>query len=90
MATLFTSDLHLGPKNILPSRQQFMSIEEHDEYLIRQWNKKVHKNDDVYILGDLSFRAEHPISYYLSQMKGRKYLIVGNHDNYWMKHEESI
>lgn len=90
MATLFTSDLHLGHKNILPSRQQFMSIEEHDEYLIRQWNKKVHKNDDVYILGDLSFRAEHPISYYLSQMKGRKHLIVGNHDNYWMKHEENL
>lgn len=85
MAMLFTSDLHLGHRNILLSRQQFASIDEHDEFIIRQWNKKVHKNDNVYILGDLSFRAEQPISYYLSRMKGKKHLIVGNHDSFWMK-----
>lgn len=90
MTTLFTSDLHLGHKNILLSRQQFPNIEEHDEFLIRQWNKKVHKNDNVYILGDLSFRSEQPISYYLSRMKGRKHLIVGNHDSYWMKQVDEM
>lgn len=90
MEMLFTSDLHLGHKNILLSRQQFASIDEHDEFIIRQWNKKVHKNDNVYILGDLSFRAEHPISYYLSRMKGKKHLIVGNHDSYWMKHVDEM
>lgn len=47
MAMLFTSDLHLGHKNILLSRQQFASIDEYDEFIIRQWNKKVHKNDNV-------------------------------------------
>ena len=65
MAILFTSDLHLGHENIVKSRNQFDNIEEHDRYLIEQWNKEVHKSDDVYILGDLSFRASKHISYYL-------------------------
>lgn len=90
MAMLFTSDLHLGHNNILPLRQQFQNIDEHDDTLIAKWNAKVKKNDDVYILGDLSFRSIHHISYYLSRMKGRKHLIVGNHDNYWMRHVEDM
>ena len=75
MAMLFTSDLHLGHNNVLPSRQQFQDINEHDDTLIFKWNNKVKKNDDVYILGDLSFRSPHHISYYLSRMKGRKQKI---------------
>lgn len=34
MAVLFTSDLYLGHNNILPSRQQFRSIDEHDDTLV--------------------------------------------------------
>lgn len=90
MALYFTSDLHLGHQNILPSRPQFKDIEEHDEYLIAQWNKKVHKNDEIYILGDLSFRSSYPISYYVNRMKGKKHLIIGNHDPYWMRYEEDL
>lgn len=90
MAVLFTSDLHLGHDNILKSRKQFDNIDEHDRYLIEQWNKKVHKNDEVYILGDLSFRATKHISYYLCQMKGRKHLIIGNHDRDWIKKVDDL
>lgn len=85
MAILFTSDLHFGHKNILPTRPQFQSIEEHDETLINNWNAKVKGDDDVYILGDLSYRCSRHISYYLSRMKGKKHLIVGNHDDDWMR-----
>lgn len=90
MAMLFTSDLHLGHNNVLLSRQQFQDINEHDDTLIFKWNNKVEKNDDVYILGDLSFRSPHHISYYLSRMKGRKHLIIGNHDWYWIRHVENM
>lgn len=90
MAILFTSDLHLGHDNVLPLRQQFQDINEHDDTLIAKWNAKVKKKDDVYILGDLSYRSPHHISYYLSRMNGRKHLIVGNHDNYWMRHVEDM
>ena len=87
---LFTSDLHLGHNNVLPSRPRFKDIDEHDQFLIDRWNDKVSKNDDVYILGDLSYRSPHNISYYITRMKGKKHLIVGNHDNYWMKHVENM
>jgi len=90
MALFFTSDLHFGHKSILTIRPQFSDIDEHDDFLIERWNKKVKKNDDVYILGDLSFRTTTPISYYLSRMKGRKHLIVGNHDGYWMRHVKDL
>lgn len=88
MTTFFTSDLHLGHKNILSIRSQFNDVDEHDNFLIEQWNKKVEKNDEVYILGDLSFRSENPISYYLSRMNGKKHLIVGNHDGYWIRQND--
>ncbi len=90
MERFFVSDLHLGHKNILPTRPQFTSIEEHDAYLIERWNKKVHKNDEVWILGDVSFRSPYSVPTYLSMMKGKKHLIVGNHDEDWMKKVDNL
>ena len=83
---LFTSDLHLGHKNILKlCNRPFSSIEEMDATLIENWNKKVHKNDQVYILGDLMYRNEKPPEEYLRQLNGKKHLITGNHDRAWVK-----
>ncbi|MBR6666345.1 MAG: metallophosphoesterase [Lachnospiraceae bacterium] len=90
MTVLFTADLHLGHEKILTVRDVFHNIDEHDNVLIDKWNAKVKKNDEVYILGDLSFRSPRHISYYLSRMKGRKHLIVGNHDGHWMRHVEQM
>lgn len=33
----------------------FKSIEEHDEALIKNWNNAVGMDDDVYLLGDISW-----------------------------------
>lgn len=88
MAILYTSDLHLGHQNILVTcgREKFFSsIEEMNEVLIRKWNEKVNPSDDVYILGDLSFRAPVHISTFLNQMIGHKHLVIGNHDITWLK-----
>lgn len=82
----FTSDLHLGHKNIIRlCNRPFSSVDEMDRVLIQNWNKKVHKNDSVYILGDLMFRNEKPPEEYLRQLKGKKHLLVGNHDRQWIK-----
>lgn len=82
----FTSDLHFGHKNILRlCRRPFSSIEEMDQILIDNWNKKVHRDDTVYIMGDLMFRSEKTAEYYLDQLKGKKHLFIGNHDGRWMK-----
>lgn len=85
---LFTSDLHLGHENVLKHRTMFNTIEEMNETLINNWNKKVHKSDDVYIVGDFSYRSKIPVETYLERLKGKKHLILGNHDPDWLKQSQ--
>lgn len=82
----YTSDLHIGHANILKHCERpFQSVDEMNETLVENWNRKVCRNDVIYILGDLFFRNRLPASAYLERMKGKKHLIVGNHDRDWMK-----
>ena len=82
MKNYFTSDLHLGHANVIKyCDRPFASVEEMDETLIANWNAKVHKDDAVYILGDLVWQSCDPIPY-LARLKGKKHLIVGNHDRW--------
>lgn len=77
----FTSDLHFGHKNILKyDKRPFSSVEEMDEELIFRWNKKVSKEDVVYILGDISWRKDEETAKILNRLNGTIYLIKGNHD----------
>lgn len=72
----FISDLHFGHKNILTfERAEFATIEEHDQFLINSINARVTNNDELYILGDVGNMKLVP------QLNGRKYLIIGNHDD---------
>lgn len=81
--TWFTADLHLGHKNILKlANRPFGDIEHHDDFIIDKYNELVDKNDDVYILGDISFNQSYEnYKKIFSALKGNKYIIVGNHDN---------
>ena len=50
--------------------------------IIKRWNKKVTNGDDVYILGDIGSRGYQNMHVELiAQLKGRKHLIIGNHDD---------
>ena len=51
-----------------------------DMDMIRRWNRKVTKEDHVYILGDFAFRNRTPVKEYTSQLNGFIHLIRGNHD----------
>ena len=83
---LFTADLHLGHTNIIKHcSRPFSSVEEMDEHLISAWNKSVRPSDSVYILGDLIFRSSASPNSYLSRLRGKKHLIIGNHDKDWAK-----
>ena len=83
---LFTADLHLGHANIIKHCDRpFSAIGEMDEYLISAWNSQVHPNDSVYILGDLIFRSTSSPENYLNRLRGKKHLILGNHDKDWVK-----
>ena len=82
----FTSDLHLGHENCIRlCNRPFSSIEEMDETLIENWNRKVTGKDTVYILGDLIYRNQKPPEEYLRRLRGKKHLILGNHDRGWIR-----
>lgn len=83
--TYFTSDLHLGHENIIRfSNRPFSSIEEMNRTLIDNWNSRVTDRDDIYILGDMFHKAT-DIEKILGKLKGRKHMVIGNHDYTWMK-----
>lgn len=78
----FTSDLHLGHKNILAyDNRPFTSIGQHDEEIIHRWNSVVNVDDTVYILGDISWHPVETTVRILRKLNGKKILVVGNHDN---------
>ena len=80
----FTSDTHFGHENVIRfCDRPFATVEEMDEALIKNWNDRVTNNDTVYILGDMFFRSKNP-EQILRRLKGKKRLIVGNHDGSWM------
>jgi calcineurin-like phosphoesterase family protein len=72
------SDLHLSHNNMAIKRG-FNSAEEHDNHIIEQWNKVVHKKDTVWILGDLSMGKSSPYVL-LDKLNGIKNVVLGNHD----------
>ena len=74
----FIGCLHLGHKWMAQHRG-FNDEFYHDEYLIEQYNKVVHKKDLTYILGDITMEtAQH--YYQLDRLNGRKIVVLGNHD----------
>lgn len=88
---LFTSDLHLGHKNIYKHRPQFSSMEEHDNYII---NKilELPKRTVLVILGDFLFDGDHYEEYVerLSKKRCRIKLVMGNHDSKRLYEEKEL
>lgn len=82
--TYFTADTHFGHHNIIQfCNRPFTSTEEMDKTIIENWNTRVCGNDTVYIIGDMFFRSKNAEEI-LRQLKGKKRLIIGNHDESWM------
>ena len=77
-----TSDFHFGhEKEFLWQPRGFLSWEDHAESLIKNYNEVVDKDDEVYILGDCVLKNDDFGIECLKQLKGHKYLAVGNHDS---------
>ena len=82
----FIADLHLGHKNMLSfDSRPFETIEENDNFIIDNWNYTVDFNDDVYILGDISWYNSTKTIEIMKQLNGNKHLIIGNHDKRLLK-----
>ena len=77
----FTSDPHFYHTNIIKfTNRPFKDINEMNETLIENWNKRVGKDDVIFILGDFCFGGSKEWNELLGKLNGRKYLIIGNHD----------
>lgn len=80
----YISDLHFGCINKFEERTI-----EHDKLIIENWNNVVTNGDTVYILGDVGRVGNNKDNEYLckciSVLKGRKVLILGNHDKHLLK-----
>ncbi len=85
----YISDLHFFHSNLNDrmDKRGFASGEAMNEHMIRQWNDRVHKNDEVVILGDLSIGKAQETNEIINRLKGKLYLITGNHDCFLQKKE---
>lgn len=78
----FTSDLHFWHKNICKyCNRPYSSVEEMNEAIIANWNSVVKDDDTVFVLGDLGFCGYEKLEPLMARLKGKKYLIQGNHDS---------
>jgi calcineurin-like phosphoesterase family protein len=83
----FTSDLHLGHRNIIHyCNRPFSSIEEMNESLVCNWNEVVSAADRVYLLGDISFLSWAPTKELIRRLKGNIHVVLGNHDHRIKEH----
>ena len=78
----FSSDLHLGHRNINKYREAFSSSKEHDEFILEKM-KKLTKRDILFMLGDFIFPGElfKQQMEIISRLPCRIKVVLGNHDS---------
>ncbi|MFA6199300.1 MAG: metallophosphoesterase family protein [Bacteroidales bacterium] len=80
-----SSDLHISHDRIRiycpETRGHFETPVHMNIQIISNWNSKIKPEDEVIIIGDLSFTNTRETSFVLEKLHGKKTLIFGNHDN---------
>ncbi|MGN7311556.1 metallophosphoesterase [Alkalicoccobacillus gibsonii] len=80
----FISDTHFFHQNIIKfCNRPFIDVESMNKKIIDNWNTRISKSDEVYILGDFVVRGTgKQANEILKNLNGKKYLIKGNHEHY--------
>ena len=79
--TFVIGDPHFWHNKIIDyCSRPFSSVEEMNETLIDNWNKIVKKDDIVIVNGDFALCGKNKLIEVGKRLKGRKRLILGNHD----------
>lgn len=80
----YIADCHFFHANLNTKmdKRGFRDVDELNAYMIAQWNKRVHKNDEVVILGDLCWGKAERATWLVNQLKGKLFMIRGNHDKF--------
>lgn len=78
----FTADWHIGHDKILElAKRPFNNIQEHDDYIRDKINEKCTTSDILYVLGDLSLRANYEnLKKFITSLNPQVRVIKGNHD----------
>ena len=76
-----TSDTWFGRPQILQiaNRLQFNDIEDMNKQLVKNWNKKVKKNDIVFHLGNFAWDPQ-TARKILKKLNGQIYFLIGSND----------
>jgi len=70
----YISDTHFGHANIIGfDKRPFQNTLEMEEKIIENWNKRVTKDDVVYILGDFCWGTEKEWLRILDLLNGEKF-----------------
>ena len=83
MSEIFiTSDFHfMHNRDFIYGPRGFKNVQEAAETLVENYNKVVNDKDIVYVLGDCMLNDDDMGLKYLRQLKGHKFLAIGNHDS---------
>jgi calcineurin-like phosphoesterase family protein len=80
MSVYFIGDPHLGHKAIAKYRPWVKDSAANSALIHKLWNDTIRKNDIVNVMGDAAFTEDELIA--LGNLRGRKILIKGNHDDF--------
>lgn len=84
----YISDLHLNHANIIKyCKRPFDDVEQMNEAIITNINKRVGDRDNLFVLGDVGFGAVGDLVPLIKRIRGRKTLVAGNHDKKHLKSE---
>lgn len=78
----FTSDLHIGHRNILRFCQRpFLDLKDMATDIAANWNSVVGENDIIFDLGDMFWwNSRHEVKKFVDKLNGTIYKVPGNHD----------
>ena len=82
----FTGDTHFGHENMLRlSDRPWSTVAQMNDAMVANINSKVAADDELYILGDFSFKMTVQDAYELRKSIAckRVHLLPGNHDKDW-------
>jgi calcineurin-like phosphoesterase family protein len=73
--------MHFGHESIIRyENRPFIDVAAMDATIIENWNRVVAQDDSVFVLGDVSFYPKERTVEIIASLRGRKRLILGNHD----------
>lgn len=85
MKRFYIADMHFFHEKVIENcGRPYKTLKEMHDDIIVKWNKKVGKNDMVYIIGDVASPSNEDemtgVIEILKILNGKKILVVGNHD----------